>query len=223
MSWAFNGVGSPTNADGSRFIRAMPGAIIRPAPQAELELQPSLEWSRNAFQFVDNPETSNGIHYLVGDLRQRTLSLTARGSYAFTSNLTVQTYAQPFLSAGHFAQVGEIVNPMGRRAADRVRYMTPTASTAETVTYATTRGPVTIDNPDFSIASLNANVVVRWEYRPGSTFYVVWNQGRDESEARGDATRARPVAAALVDPGHQRVTAEVVALSRQVVLGRRRV
>ena len=66
--------------------------------------------------------------------------------------------------------------------------MTPTASTAETVTYATTRGPVTIDNPDFSIASLNANVVVRWEYRPGSTFYVVWNQGRDESVARGDAT-----------------------------------
>jgi uncharacterized protein DUF5916 len=187
LSWTFDVAGSPTNPDGSRFTRATPGAVIRPAPQAEVQLQPSLEWSRNAFQFVDKPETNAGIQYLVGDLRQRTLSVTARGSYAFTANLTIQAYAQPFLSTGHFAQVGDVVAPMGRRASDRLDYLTPAASSAETVTYATSRGVITIDNPDFSIGSLNANLVVRWEYRPGSTFYAVWNQGRDDSRARGDA------------------------------------
>ena len=41
------------------------------------------------------------------------------------------------------------------------------------------------DNPDFNIRNFNSNAVLRWEYRPGSTLFVVWNQGRSDFAADG--------------------------------------
>ena len=57
----------------------------------------------------------------------------------------------------------------------------------EQVTYRTSGGDATVDNPDFSVTKLNANVVLRWEYRAGSTVYAVWSQERSEETHRGDA------------------------------------
>ena len=124
-------------------------------------------------QFIDESSTAGGARYLVGDLRQRTASVTARASLAFTPTLTVQAYAQPFVSNGRFPRAGEVVNPLARRAGDRVRFFSErdveTSTDGEQVTYRTSGGSATVDNPDFSITNLNANVVLRWEYRAGST------------------------------------------------------
>ncbi|MNZ75860.1 hypothetical protein D3C78_943480 [compost metagenome] len=35
----------------------------------------------------------------------------------------------------------------------------------------------TVQNPNFSFAQFRSNLVVRWEYIPGSEFYLVWSQG----------------------------------------------
>jgi hypothetical protein len=163
--------------------------------RAELQLQPLLEWRRSGTQFIDKPVTPAGRRYLVGDLRQRTASLTGRASVAFTPTLTLQAYAQPFVSNGRFARAGEVVSPLARRAGDRVRYFTPseieTSADREEVTYRTSGGSATVDNPDFSITKLNANVVLRWEYRAGSTVYAVWSQGRSEEAHDGTAALGR--------------------------------
>jgi uncharacterized protein DUF5916/cellulose/xylan binding protein with CBM9 domain len=190
-NWLFELNGSPRSADGSWMASFGPGLTLRPVDRAEVQLQPSLEWRRTGVQFIDDPATAGGPRYLVGDLRQRTASLTGRASVAFTPTLTVQAYAQPFLSNGRFVRAGEVVNPMAPRVADRVRFFDP--SEAETtvdhdeVTYRTSGGRVTLDNPDFSITNLNANVVLRWEYRAGSTVYAVWSQGRSEDGHDGSA------------------------------------
>jgi hypothetical protein len=190
-NWVFHLNGSPRTQDGSWTASFGPGLTLRPADRAELELQPRLEWQRIGMQFIDNAETASGIQYLVGDLRQRTASLIARASVAFTPALTVQAYAQPFVSTGRFLRAGEVVSPLARRVADRVRFFGPTeiapSVDGEEVTYRTSDGDVTIDNPDFSVANLNANVVLRWEYRAGSTVYAVWSQGRSEEAHRGGA------------------------------------
>ena len=158
--------------------------MLRPSAQTEVELMPSMEWRRSGSQFIDRPLTTSGRRYLVGDLRQRTAALTMRGSYAFTSTLTLQLYAQPFVSKGRYARVGEVTQPMASSPAARVAFFDPAAVTTSadgaSVTYPTSGGAVTIDNPDFSFAQLNANTVLRWEYRPGSTLYAVWNQGRTQ-------------------------------------------
>jgi hypothetical protein len=105
--------------------------------------------------------------------------------------LTVQAYGQPFVSNGRFLRAGEVVDPMAPRVADRVRFfgndeVEPSADRTQ-VTYRTSGGSTTVDNPDFSITTLNANVVLRWEYRAGSTVYAVWSQGRDAEAHDGRA------------------------------------
>jgi hypothetical protein len=190
-NWIVQLNASPRTSDGSWMANVGPGLTIRPLDRAEIQLQPSLEWRRTGMQFIDKPETVAGMRYLVGDLRQRTASLTGRASLAFTPTLTVQAYAQPFVSHGRFLRAGEVVNPLARHAADRVRFFATseiaTSADGEEVTYGTSSGDVTLDNPDFSVTKLNANVVLRWEYRAGSTVYAVWSQGRSEEAHRGDA------------------------------------
>jgi hypothetical protein len=149
------------------------------------------EWRRTGTQFIDDVTTAAGTRYLVGDLRQQTASLTGRASLAFTPALTLQAYAQPFVSGGRFLRAGEVVDPRASRVADRVRFFHPSemrpSADGEQVTYLTSGGSATVDNPDFSITSLNANVVLRWEYRAGSTVYVVWSQGRSDEAHDGRA------------------------------------
>jgi uncharacterized protein DUF5916 len=190
-NWLFDLGGSPRTADGSWMASVGPGLTLRPVDRAEVQLQPSIEWRRTGMQFIGDAATPAGTRYLVGDLRQRTASLTARANLAFTPTLTVQAYAQPFVSNGRFLRAGEVVNPMAPRVSDRVRFFgateVETSADRSEATYRTSGGSATLDNPDFSITKLDANVVLRWEYRAGSTVYAVWSQGRSEEAHDGGA------------------------------------
>jgi hypothetical protein len=104
----------------------------------------------------------------VARLRQTTVSLTTRVDFAFSPRLTLQLYAQPFASAGRFDRYAEVVSPRAARTADRVR--------------AFAQGPRLFD-PEFHVRDLHANLVLRWEYRPGSALFVVWSQQRQAALA----------------------------------------
>jgi hypothetical protein len=115
-------------------------------------------------QWVEN--TDDG-RYVFGRIDQRTVSLTTRLNYTVTPNLSVQLYAQPFVSAGDYSEFKQLVDG---RARD----------------YGSRYGPVDYEgNPDFNYRSFRTTNVVRWEYRPGSTLFVVWQQGREDSIERG--------------------------------------
>ena len=45
--------------------------------------------------------------------------------------------------------------------------------------------PDAFRNPDFNSKQFRSNVVLRWEYRPGSTLFVVWTQSRDHFVEEG--------------------------------------
>jgi hypothetical protein len=114
-NWLVDLEASPRNSEGWWMARVGPGVTLRPADRAEVQLQPSLEWRRIGTQFIAEAATPRGTRFLVGDLRQRTASLTGRASIAFTPTLTVQAYAQPFVSSGGFVRAGEVVSPMASR------------------------------------------------------------------------------------------------------------
>ena len=100
-------------------------------------------------------------HYVFGRLEQKTHSLTLRVNYTMTPNLSLQVYGQPFVSAGHYVSYKELVNGRAERYEDR---------------YA----PYAYDgNADFNVLSFRTTNVLRWEYRPGSALFVVWQQGRE--------------------------------------------
>ena len=113
-----------------------------------------------------NPVTdAGGTHYLFAHLDQLTTSMSFRIDYTASPTLTVQAYASPFVSKGRWSKLRELsATP---RATDYNARFQPFAGP----------GP-----GDFNFKFFNSNLVVRWEYKPGSTLFVVWSQGRDDFE-----------------------------------------
>lgn len=114
--------------------------------------------------FTDSTSTQ---HYAFAHLEQRTLSLTWRLGYTFTPTATLQIYASPFISKGTYSNVREIGEP---RAEDYTTRYRPYGDVV-----------VTGDPGGFNAQQFRSNVVFRWEYRPGSTMFLVWSQGRESS------------------------------------------
>jgi hypothetical protein len=93
----------------------------------------------------------------------------------------VQIYAQPFLSAGEYRSLGEVERARSARFGERVLLFPPDsirATSDGSLAIGTATGPLSIGRPDYVFEQLNANALLRWEYRPGSTLFVVWSQGR---------------------------------------------
>ena len=55
--------------------------------------------------------------------------------------------------------------------------------------------------PDFTFASLRGNAVLRWEFAPGSTMYLVWTQDRAYSDGSGEFQARRSFSRLLDEPG----------------------
>ena len=146
----------------------------------QLSVAPSLSWWRNPQQVVESSAIGGTTHHVVGDLLQSTASLTLRGSYALSSRLSVQLYAQPFVSTGEYRSLGEVASARASRFTDRVHRFAPDSIrvTSGGLAIGTPTGTLAVARPDYTLAQLNANAMLRWEYRPGSTLFVVWSQGR---------------------------------------------
>jgi hypothetical protein len=119
----------------------------------------------NDNQWYGNFDDSLGRHYTFAHLAQTTTSATLRLNYTFTPSVSLQVYTQPFVSKGTYTNVRQL-SATPRAAAYEARYA-PFADAA-----------VTSDPGGFNFKELQSNVVFRWEYRPGSTLFVVWNEGR---------------------------------------------
>ena len=119
-----------------------------------------------------------------------------RASYAISSRLTLQLYAQPFLSAGEYHALGTVADARAASFGERVRPFAPDAvapASGDQLEARTPSGTLRFDRPDYSVAELNANAVLRWEYRPGSAIFVVGSQGRsyEGDAASGIGSQAR--------------------------------
>jgi hypothetical protein len=98
-------------------------------------------------------------HYTFAHLNQKEITLTGRVDYTLSTALTLQLYAQPFVSKGSFSNVRELADPKAAAFDDRYKpYAAP------------------VDGVNKKV--FNSTAVLRWEYRPGSTLFVVWTQGR---------------------------------------------
>ena len=147
-----------------------------------LSMAPSYSRFQRADQYVTQYTTEAGEQeYIVGQVDQRTLSLTLRLNYNLTPDLTLQYYGQPFVSRGRYDTFKRFSGNAGGSSfeerfvtlpEDRVGY------SAETDTYSLSgEAPYEFGNPDFNFIQFRSNLVARWEYRPGSELFLVWSQG----------------------------------------------
>jgi hypothetical protein len=158
----------------------------RPSGQASVSLGPFLARSINDFQWVQKVQTTED-HYVFGRIDQETVGLTGRFDFTFTPDLTLQLYAQPFVSAGKYTDFKEVVEPRSKRYEDRIQRLEPTTNDGRY--WADLDGDGTAEsfrNPDFNVQQFSSTLVLRWEYRPGSLVYLVWSQGRNNSTQNGE-------------------------------------
>jgi len=172
----------------------------RPGTRVQVHVGPEMEVEESDLQFVARREHDGEARHLLAALRQETLAATMRIDACVTPNLTVQYYAQPFLAAGRFGRFQRVADGMAGRYRDRTRAFGPEEARFDpgsgswsfdedrdgTADYA-------VADPNFTWRAFQSNLVLRWEYRPGSTLYAVWSQGREAEGAGGELDFGRDV------------------------------
>jgi hypothetical protein len=197
-------------ADGGEFVEASASVRYKPSTNVQLTFGPSYNYQLNEKQFVtrfaDPTATSFfGQRAVFAELEQHVVSLDTRLNWTFTPDLTLELYAQPFVATGDYRDFKEYVRP---RSADTRSFTAQELSVVERAADGrplryrldTDADPATdqgfrFGNNNFNVRSLRGNAVLRWEYRPGSTLFFVWQQNRSGSEPYGDFQLGRDTGA----------------------------
>ncbi len=181
------------------------GLVWQPGESMEIVFSPAYEESRGGRQYVGRrdggSEATFGSRYIFSQIDQSELSAQLRLNYTFTPKLTLELYAEPFAASGTFYRFGELAEAGG---IDLREYGTDGTLIAGTDDgYVVTDGADTFElsNRNFNVRSFRSNVVLRWEWRPGSTMFLVWQQDREAELRRGGLVRPGSLIDSVADVG----------------------
>jgi len=192
---------------------------IRPSSRVELSIEPQWEQSRSGAQYVATTTAlpyapTYGARYLFADLDRRELGVETRLDVTFSPHLTLQLYAQPLLSSGNYLSYKQLTRPRS------YSFDTFAEGTSTPGTGGCTGGRTCMDaggtrhidfdgngsadysfeDRDFNVRSLIGNAVLRWEYRPGSTIFLVWQRQQEDEAMLGQFNLSRDARALFGAP-----------------------
>jgi Domain of unknown function (DUF5916) len=192
---------------GGKVYNANAVFTVQPAARWQASFTPRYFYSINPRQYITTVAGGGaatfGSRYLFAYVEQSTLAAQFRLNFAFTPDLTLQGYAEPFASSGRYYGFGELAQP---RTFDLRSYgQTPgtTLSVPVNGTYTVTDGAArfSFTSPDFNLLSFRSNLVLRWEWLPGSTLFLIWQQSRSNTLPFGDLVRPGALWDATTAPG----------------------
>jgi hypothetical protein len=206
------GVNSSSNRnDAGAWSRGL-GLNVRYRPSSAVEISagPNFERTHNLAQYVDtfaDPAAAGtfGSRYIFSTLDQREFSLQTRVNYVMSPKISIQVYMQPLVSVGRYSGFKQFARP-------RTFDFTPLDSSPGQLTFDPIARRYTaypadggatfgFDDPDFNIKSLRLNAIFRWEWRPGSTMYLVWTEQRDDDRHPGEFRLRRDLGSTFSAPG----------------------
>lgn len=181
---------------GSYSAHFSPGIEFNIGTRLRLEVEPGINSQRQIDQYVDyfEDETADkmyGYRHIVAQMNRKTISAEFRIDYTFTPKLSFQAYVQPYMTVGSFSRFKEFERPesydfveYGKdtnmeiiKDGDDGYYLYPNGKD---------RNSLYIENPDFNYKALVGSAVLRWEFRPGSTLYIVWTRNGVDEKNPGD-------------------------------------
>ena len=188
--WNYNSSGRSKNVYFS--------ARYRPSNAMNIRISPFYNDNHNDLQYVSTEEFLNQSRYLLGSVDQKTFGISVRLDYSITPNMSIQYYGQPFISAGRYSQFKLVTDPRADQYKDRFHILN-----GSEVRYEAANNEYFVDenidgtndytfgNPNFNFRQFRSNLVMRWEYTPGSTLFLVWAQQRTGSDSSGDFSARR--------------------------------
>jgi hypothetical protein len=173
-----NGDRDETSDSISGFLSV--GATVQARSNIDLFVGPTYSYRNDAMQYVEEtPDEMGDPHYVFARIYQATAAMTVRMNWTFSPRLSLQAYAQPFIATGSYSEYKDVVNPTAANYADRfVPLGAPRLMRTDDTLTATNDGTFSFSRPDFSFRQLRSTVVLRWEYRPGSSVFAIWSHGR---------------------------------------------
>ncbi|MEO7158129.1 MAG: DUF5916 domain-containing protein, partial [Vicinamibacterales bacterium] len=171
------------NTEGGRASNYNVSLNFQPRPQVQAAVSTGFTDAHDIAQWIKNGDvTGDGVtDYVYGELDRNVLNVTARGTYAFTRDMTLEVYVQPFVAVGDYFNIRRLARPKSFEFE-----------------------PVEIaGNPDFNTKSLRSNAVFRWEYRRGSTLYLVYNISNSDAARPGEFSAFRDLRSGFGAAGTQ--------------------
>lgn len=202
---------------------------LRPSDRLEISLQPRVSWQTVGDQYVTSTstlpfESTFGRRYLFGELERHTVSMEARVNWTFSPSLSFQLFAQPLLSSGDyvsykqllaartfdfdvfepgsFSMNGDLESCTGGRICSEIE---ADGNVRQHIDFnGDGVADYALDDRDFNVRSVVGNAVLRWEYRPGSTVFLVWQRRQASRVATGDFDFGRDLDELLHAPSDDR-------------------
>jgi hypothetical protein len=180
--WGIN-LGHNGNRDAAGGWQRNVSATVRLQPSGRLQttIGATVTAARDSAQWITNEDADgDGVEdHVYGRLKRNIINITARGTYAFSRDLTLELFLQPFVAVGDYTDFRKLSRP----------------GTFEFQ-------PVALeDDPDFNRKNLRGNAVLRWEYARGSTMFVVWTLATSDQSRPGRFAPMRDLGSAFGAPG----------------------
>jgi hypothetical protein len=167
--------------------------IYKPINALSLSLSPEFMTTRANLQYIQETATGDQPRYIFGSIDQKVLGLSLRINLSLSPNFTIQYWGQPFMASGLYSDLKYVTDGMAAKYNDRFHVYTPDQIDCHrTDNYCLVDenrdGEIdySIDYPDFNVKEFKSNLVLRWEYRPGSVLFLVWSQNRNGYDPYGD-------------------------------------
>ena len=195
-----------TNDDGANVKSASGSFSMRPGPRWSFSVSPYYDRVTEPQQYVSTLPGGRPVtfdqRYVFAVIDRSTMSMEYRLGLTLKPDVNLDIYAEPFAASGRYYDYGELLEPGSR---ERLKYGTSGTSVSvhpdgsQVVTAGGTN--FTLRNRDFNTLSFRSNVVLRWEWRTGSTFYAVWQQDRAGTETLGTRVGVGDAFRSLTAPG----------------------
>ncbi|MCJ7579074.1 MAG: DUF5916 domain-containing protein, partial [Candidatus Aminicenantes bacterium] len=158
------------------------GLNFNPSNAISVMVQPILSLNESDLQYVGQHDYGLDQRYVFARIDQKTFGVTLRLNFSLTPDLSIQFYGQPFVSSGLYSHFKRITSPRAIEYSDRFHVFSQSELTQDGL-YSVDENQdgnrdYSFSNPDFNFLQFRSNLVIRWEYKPGSSLFLVWSQGR---------------------------------------------
>lgn len=166
------------------------GLSYKPINYLSFSLNPTYTKAFSELQYVNTLSSNHQDKYVFASIDQNVVSTSFRINLNLSPDLTLQYWGQPFIATGKYYDYKLIDHPVAENYRDRFTVFSPAQISPDGDQYLIDENQdgktdYQFDRMDFKVKQFLSNLVLRWEYSPGSSVYLVWSQSRNVSDSDG--------------------------------------
>ncbi len=183
--------GSRGNQNNLKNMNTNIGITYKPTDYLSVALTTGFSKTFNELQYVDKIDYDNREKYIFASINRKTINASFRVNLNLSPDLTLQYWGQPFIATGKYFDHKVILNPAAEIYKDRFWIFSDAQKKYDGEYYNIDENSdgikdYSFENDDFKVQEFLSNLVLRWEYNPGSTVYLVWSQTRSYENGSGN-------------------------------------